>query len=174
MIPLAGDALATSGKFIRATVKSSDEVLAGVRVLAKHGDEGVDAVKALAKNADDVVVAGAKGSKWKFGQASVKSTFAHGSFKGKSIAEVAKGLRAGKISPNQLPVEYMVRNGQKVALNNRSLTALRRVGMEPTKLINRTGNKMFEDLLNAHLKGGVPSDFIRIRGGAAGTSLISP
>jgi RHS repeat-associated protein len=108
-----------------------------------------------------------------FGQLNVKSTFAHGPFKGQSIANVAKGLRSGRISPNQLPVDYIVRNGERVALNNRSLTALRRAGIEPTKLFDRTGITRFEKLLDSHLGGGATSDFIRIRGAASGTSLIN-
>ena len=83
----------------------------------------------------------------KFGQGSVKNTFAHGSFKGRSISEVAKDLRSGKISPDDLPVEFVVRNGERIALNNRSLTALRRAGMQPTNLINKTGSKVHERLL---------------------------
>lgn len=66
-----------------------------------------------------------------FGQASVISVFAHGPHAGRTIGEVAQGLRAGTISPNSLPVGYVVRNGQAIALNNRSLLALRRAGMQP-------------------------------------------
>ena len=108
----------------------------------------------------------------KFGQKSVKSTFAHGPFKGQSIGDVAKGLRSGRISPDQLPIEYVVRNGERVALNNRSLTAFRRAGMEPTRLIDRTGIAEYENLLTSHLRGSLPSDVIQIRGGAPGASLI--
>ncbi|WP_157234661.1 polymorphic toxin-type HINT domain-containing protein [Teredinibacter turnerae] len=108
----------------------------------------------------------------KFGQGSVKNTFAHGPFKGRTIGDVADGLRSGKISPDSLPVEFIVRNGERVALNNRSMTALRRAGMEPTKLINRTGSKTHERLLDSHLRGGQPSDVIRIRGAGPGASSI--
>lgn len=107
-----------------------------------------------------------------FGQASVKSTFAHGPHAGKTVGEVAAGIRSGAISPNSLPVEYVIRNGQAVALNNRSLLALRRAGVEPTITRNMTGNSAAEALLNSHLRGGVPSEVIRVRGGPAGTSLI--
>ncbi|MGH7945863.1 MAG: hypothetical protein ACREF9_12760 [Opitutaceae bacterium] len=107
-----------------------------------------------------------------FGQATVKSTFAHGPHAGKTIGEVAAGLRSGAISPNSLPVEYVVRNGQAVALNNRSLLALERAGLEPTITRNLTGNQAAEALLNSHLRGGAPSNVIRVRGGPAGTSLI--
>ena len=128
---------------------------------------------ALAKlAAGPIIVDPAAKSGVKFGQANVKSTFAHGPFAGRSIGDVASGLRSGKISPNDLPVEFVVRNGERVALNNRSLTALRRAGIQPTNLINRTGSARHEKLLNQHLGDGSPSDFIRIRGGPSGTSNI--
>ena len=37
-----------------------------------------------------------------------------------------------------------MRNGQKITLNNRSLLALRRAGMEPKIIIDRTGIKKYE------------------------------
>jgi len=107
-----------------------------------------------------------------FGQASVKSTFAHGPHAGRTIGEVAEGLRAGAISPNTLPIDYVIRNGQAVALNNRSLLALKRAGMEPTVTRNLTGNEAAEALLNSHLQGGAPSMEIRVRGGPTEASLI--
>lgn len=108
----------------------------------------------------------------KFGQPSVRVTFAHGPFAGKTIGEVAEGLRSGYISPDELPVEYVLRNGEAVALNNRSLAALRRAGMEPTVVIDRTRMVRYEYLLDSHLAGGRPSEYIRIRGGPAGTSNL--
>jgi len=110
--------------------------------------------------------------KIKFGQGNVKSTFAHGEFKGKSIGEVAQGLRSGKISPDQLPIETVVRNGEKVTLNNRSLTALKRAGLEPTKVTDRTGSRIHERALDRHLGGGQPSDTIRIRGAGRNASSV--
>lgn len=130
------------------------------KVVATEVKTGVKAVSGVLKNGV------------KFGQGSVKNTFAHGLFKGRTIGDVAEGLRTGKISPDSLPVEFIVRNGERVALNNRSMTALRRAGMEPTKLINRTGSKTHERLLDSHLRGGQPSDVIRIRGAGPGASSI--
>jgi hypothetical protein len=108
----------------------------------------------------------------KFGQATVKSTFAHGPFAGETIGVVAAKLRSGLVSPDQLPVEFIVRNGERVALNNRSLLALRRARMDATVAIDRTAIPQFERLLDRHLAGTQPSDFIRVRGGPPGTSLI--
>jgi hypothetical protein len=108
----------------------------------------------------------------KFGQSDVAKTFSNGKFKGKTIGEVSEGLKNGSISPNDLPLDYIVRNGDRVTLNNRSLTALRRAGVNPTKLINRTGSKMHERALNRHLSGAEPSDVIRIRGAGKNASSI--
>ena len=46
--------------------------------------------------------------------------------------------------------------------------------MEPKFVINRTGIKDYELLLDEHLGGNLPSDIIKIRGGPPGTSLIGP
>jgi hypothetical protein len=110
-----------------------------------------------------------------FGQKSISAYFSDlGSFKGKSISEVVQGLRNGTISPESLPIEIIVRNGQKITLNNRSLLALRRAGVNPKIIIDRTGIEKYELWLNNHLKGNLPSDVIKIRGGPPGTSFIGP
>lgn len=76
-----------------------------------------------------------------FGQASVKSTFAHGPHTGRTVEEVAQGLRAGTISADTLPIDYVVRNGQAIALNNRSQLALTPGGMQPTVTRNLRGTQ---------------------------------
>jgi RHS repeat-associated protein len=107
-----------------------------------------------------------------FGQSSVRATVAFGPHAGRTIGEVAKGLRAGTVSPNSLRIDYVVRNGQAIALNNRSLLALTRAGIQPTVTRNLTGNSAAEALLNNDLRVGVPSQVIRVRGGPPGTSGI--
>jgi hypothetical protein len=107
-----------------------------------------------------------------FGQISVKYSFTHGPHAGRSIGEVARNLRLGKVSPNTLPIEFVYKNGQAVTLNNRSLLALKRAKLEPTIIHNLTGNQAAEALLNSHLRGSLPSYTIRVRGGLPGTSLI--
>ena len=110
--------------------------------------------------------------KLKFGQRDVRLTFAHGPFAGRTIGEVAQCLRAGSTSPDELPIGYIIRNGEPVALNNRSLAALRRAGMDPTVIMDRTRLERYEYLLDKHLAGGEPSNYIRIRGGQPGTSCV--
>lgn len=109
-----------------------------------------------------------------FGQKSVGAVFSHGPFKGRSIAEIAEGLRAGNIHPDQLPIDIVIRDGKMVAFNNRSLLALKRAGTEPTIIRNRTGVEFYELELDKHLRENLPSSTIRVRGGLPGTSLTSP
>jgi len=92
--------------------------------------------------------------------------------RGRTIGDVVTGLRAGSISPDDLPIDVIIRNGETIALNNRSLVALRRAGLEPTRVIDRTGDSFYEALLNSHLGGASPSTFVRIRGGPSNVSWL--
>lgn len=110
-----------------------------------------------------------------FGQKTVAPIFSiTGNFNSRPISEIVQGLRNGTISPEALPIKIIVRNGQKITLNNRSLLALRRAGIQPKVVIDKTGIKKYEEVLDEHLRGSLPSDVIRIRGGPPGTSYIGP
>jgi hypothetical protein len=110
-----------------------------------------------------------------FGQQTVSAFFSKvGKFKARSISEILQELRTGIISSEALPIEIIVRNGQRVTLNNRSLLALKRAKLEPKIIIDRTGLPIYEELLDFHLRGSCPSNFIKVRGGPPGTSLINP
>src|SRR5262249_25649072 len=91
-----------------------------------------------------------------FGQGNGDVRFANGEFAGMTIGEVAARLRSGAISTDQLPIEFIRQGENMVTLNNRSLTALRRAGMEPSILIDRTGIPAFEEQLVQQLRGSVP------------------
>jgi RHS repeat-associated protein len=108
-----------------------------------------------------------------YGQKTISSKFGEeGPFAKQRLSEVVNSLRSGKTSPDQLPIEYIVRDGKQTVLNNRSLNVLQRAGMEPTKLIDRTGIPRFEKNLTKHLRGAEPSRFIRVRGAGPNASLI--
>ena len=118
-----------------------------------------------------------------FGQVSVGKVFTKPSkrntfeFACKSIDEVARGLRNGDLQPHQIPVKFDSIGGQRVAVNNRSLTAFRRAGIEPTRVIDITSNlrelNKVLGRLDTKKMGGVPSSTIRIRGsGIRDTSSI--
>jgi hypothetical protein len=82
------------------------------------------------------------------------------------------GNRALARSPNQLPVQVIIRDGQVIAVNNRSLAALRRAGLEPTVTIDVTSDAtIFQRVVNRlDEMGGQPSDVIRIRGAGPNAS----
>jgi hypothetical protein len=104
----------------------------------------------------------------RFGQKGISSTFRHGEFAGKTIDEVAAGLRSGAIKPSQLPIQVVTRNGVQYTINNRSLMALRKAGLDPTDITDVTGIKRFEDELTGRLQeiGEMADDFVpHIRGG---------
>lgn len=75
-----------------------------------------------------------------FGQIGVSPSFSSaGRFKGAHIDEVVAKLKTGEYGPDDLPVEYIWVNGQKVVVNNRSLTTLSKAGLKPTKTVDMTG-----------------------------------
>ena len=108
-------------------------------------------------------------SEIRFGQQGVSATFRNGEFAGQSIEDVAAGLRSGTIQPSQVPIQTITRNGVTYTLNNRSLTALRQAGIQPTVINDVTGNQFFEQQLTTRLGemgGEVPPEFVpTIRGG---------
>src|SRR5207249_6042662 len=75
-----------------------------------------------------------------FGQRGVSPAFSSkGRFKGADIDAVVEKLKSGELTPDDLPVEYIWVGGQKVVVNNRSLTALSKAGKQPTKMRDMTG-----------------------------------
>jgi RHS repeat-associated protein len=130
------------------------------------GKIGQSAAQNLGQQA--VHTAGASGG-IRFAQRGVSSTFRHGEFAGRTINDVASGLRSGAISPDQLPIQTITRKGVTYTLNNRSLMALRQAGFEPTVVKDVTGNAYFEAQLTQRLSelgGQVAQDFVPvIRGG---------
>lgn len=75
-----------------------------------------------------------------FGQANIQTQFSEsGKFRKASLDGVAAMLKTGKIHPDDVPIHFLWLNGKRVTVNNRSLTALYKAGMRPTKLIDQTG-----------------------------------
>ena len=101
-----------------------------------------------------------------FGQKSVSQFFsAKGKFKKAPIAEITEQLNLGTLISDDLPIEYIVRDGVNVTMNNRSLTALSQAGLKPSIMIDKTGNAFLEKQLTERLNtmGGSPSTSIFIR-----------
>jgi len=92
-----------------------------------------------------------------------------GKFAGQSVREVADALRGGTMSPADIPVNYIVRDGQTIILNTRSAQALDLAGIPRSAWngVNKTGNSVFENLLNGQLSRnpGGPFNVVRPSGG---------
>jgi hypothetical protein len=108
------------------------------------------------QSSDDSVQAAFKGTNQRvaqgplFGQKRIGPTFGVDKrppeLAGRTIAEVANDLIAGKLSPDKLPIEaFRLPDGRLVTANNRSLAALALAGKKPTivKIIKPT-----QDLLD--------------------------
>jgi RHS repeat-associated protein len=131
-------------------------IAGGIRVLSS---------RILGRTAGSAAVEGLEEAGVRFAQKGISSTFRHGEFAGKSLESVAKALRNGSISPDQLPLNVVVRNGVAYTMNNRSLMALRMAGMNPTRINYVTGVEMFERQLTerlAEIAGSVGSRFTPI------------
>lgn len=78
--------------------------------------------------------------KIRFGQQAVSPEFSSGGrFKGAEIDEVAAQVKSGQRSTDELKVDYIYVNGEKVVVNNRSLTTLSKAGKKPTNTEDQTG-----------------------------------
>jgi hypothetical protein len=108
-----------------------------------------------------------------FGQVGVSPDFSSkGRWKGASISKLAGELKAGNLSPDDFPVQFIWVNGEKVVVNNRSLTTLSKAGKKPTVMQDMTGklpkDKNDADNLCSVLKrldemGGKPSKKMPLR-----------
>jgi RHS repeat-associated protein len=114
----------------------------GAKTAATTTGVTATAVGATSKATDPVV---------RFGQRRISEVFRHGEFAGKTIHEVAAGLRAGTISPDQLPINVVLRDGAHYSMNNRSLMALRLAGLEPTVIRDVSQIAFWEQQLTQRL-----------------------
>jgi RHS repeat-associated protein len=102
----------------------------------------------------------------RFGQKSVSTTFSEGGlFKGASLESVVQQLKSGALKADDVPIRFVVIEGQKVAVDNRSLTVLSQAGLKPTKLKDVTSDKRVLREVQKRLTKmeGKPSKTIKIR-----------
>ena len=52
-----------------------------------------------------------------------------GTFAGQSVEDVAGALRSGALNPSDVPIQYIVRDGNTLILNTRSAQALEQAGI---------------------------------------------
>jgi hypothetical protein len=106
-----------------------------------------------------------------FGQANAQSRFSgSGRFDRMPLGDLVAKLKAGELTPDDFPIQFIWIDGKRVTLNNRSLTALYKAGKRPTKLIDRTetlNSQSPEELASAlrRLEGmaGKPSTEMLVR-----------
>jgi len=86
-----------------------------------------------------------------------------GVFAGRSVDDVAGALRSGAMKPSEVPIDFIVRDGNKLILNTRSAQALEAAGIPRSQwnAINRTGQEMYENMLSGQLqRNGLTSEGI--------------
>jgi RHS repeat-associated protein len=107
-------------------------------------------------------------------QKTFSNTFSSGGrFAGQTIDNVSGALRNGALSPADLPIDVVVRNGQTFILNTRSSVALTRAGIPRNEwnTMNRTGMSLYENLLSGQLRrNGLPNGTGTIR--QSGTNIL--
>jgi hypothetical protein len=106
-----------------------------------------------------------------FGQANAQSRFSgSGLFSRMALADMVAKLKAGELTPDDLPIQFIWIDGKRVTLNNRSLTALYKAGKRPTKVIDSTehssaqsGEELTSALRRLEGMGGKPSTEMLVR-----------
>jgi RHS repeat-associated protein len=144
-LPGLGDAFA-AGKIATAAV--------GVAV-AKSASHAVSSTAATAAKVEAAVVKEGALDNAAFAQKTFSQTFSSGGkFAGQSIDDVAGALRSGAIKPADVPIEYIVRDGNTLMLNTRSAQALQQAGIPRSSwnAINMTGNAAAEARLAGQLQ----------------------
>lgn len=70
-----------------------------------------------------------------------------------TIDDLVSVINKGKVNVADLPVEYIVRDGNTLILNTRTSQALTQAGIPRSQwnVINRTGNSLFKELLTGQL-----------------------
>lgn len=85
-----------------------------------------------------------------------------------TIDDLVNAIAAGKVNVADLPVEYIVRDGNTLILNTRTSQALTQAGIPRSRwnAVNRTGVAAFEERLTGQLT--------RNKLTSAGTSTVRP
>ncbi len=101
-----------------------------------------------------------------FAQKTFGQTFSSGGkFAGQTIDDVAGALRSGSMKAGDVPIEYIIRDGNTLILNTRSAQALQQAGIPRAQwnAVNMTGNAAAEARLTGQLQrnglgsGGIPN-----------------
>jgi hypothetical protein len=152
-----GDALSAKATFLL------DMVLIPGGGEAKLGEEAL--AMARAKKGADIAAAN-------FAQKTASRMFSSGGrFAGMSIDDVAGELKAGELAPKDVPIDVIVRDGNTLILNTRSVQALETAGIPRSEwtVMDRTGVAAYESRLTGQLtRNGLDStgiSSVRLTGG---------
>lgn len=71
-----------------------------------------------------------------------------------TVDDLVNALKQGLMEPSDVPIDYIVRDGNVLILNTRSANALMQAGIPRNQwnAINRTGVEMYENMLNDQLR----------------------
>ncbi len=111
-----------------------------------------------------------------FTQTTASSTFSSGTFQEASISDIARALRAGTVSPGDLPINVLDRGEGLLGFDTRSMLALRQanIPLSDWSLIDQTGSEPFESILTQRLAANgltnAGTDTLRISGPGPGSS----
>lgn len=77
-----------------------------------------------------------------------------GKFAGKSVEDVTAALRSGAMKAEDVPIDFIVRDGHTLILNTRSAQALTAAGIPRSQwhAVDRTGEEMYETMLSDQLR----------------------
>lgn len=89
----------------------------------------------------------------------------------KTVEDLTNAIRNGLIKPSDVPIDFIVRDGNVIILNTRSSQALMQAGIPRSQwnAINRTGDSLYENMLTNQLRnnrlfpGGITT--VRMNGG---------
>jgi hypothetical protein len=91
---------------------------------------------------------------YRFAQKTYSANFSQeGLMNGRPVSDVVSDLTNGNMSPQDLPVNYIVQSGMRLILNTRSAVALISGGIPSTlwNVVDQTGDPFFESLLKNQL-----------------------
>jgi hypothetical protein len=126
------------------------KVEGGTKAAGETKEVGQTVASSGAKEGQGAALENANFAQKKFGE-----TFSEGGkFAGKTIDEVAEALRTKALTPKDVPIEYIVRDGNTLILNTRSAQALERAGIPRSQwhAVNMTGDAAAEARLTGQLQ----------------------
>ncbi len=128
-------------------------VLSSVEGLIMLGETLLNSASVLLESGGAAEGIGLEGAN--FAQKTFGAMFSEGgTFAGRSVADIAGALRSGAMKASDVPINFIVRDGNTLILNTRSAQALEAAGIPRAawNAVNRTGQEVFEKMLSGQLQ----------------------